>query len=424
VYKRQALNFGVRGAIGTAAWATALVVPHWLLVPQLTATHFWIELSFLVVLNTVAVVVGVRVEGEQRARQRAEAALRTARIAEARYHSLFEDQPAPVIITDSAGVVSEVNTAATRLLGTLVIGCRIDDLLGAPLAALLAGLPGCLELRDRDGEQVLLVPIARTLATDDGTGLVQVVLTDVTEQHRRQEEQRRFAGQLLTVQEEERRRLARELHDEPLQQLTYLARALEDLSQQPALPGELPDGLSRSAAVAAEAASSLRKQIHGLRPPVLDDLGLVSALRQLTDQACRRDGLVVDLQVEGHEQRLSPDVELTTYRIAQEALNNVLKHAQAHAAQVGLRYADQLTLTITDDGRGLQHGTGMPGRHGGLGLIGMRERVSMAGGTLEVRPHRPRGTLVRATLPLGPSSTESAAPPSPGLTARPVVPHG
>lgn len=412
-----ALNFGVRGAVVTALWATALSVPHWMLIPRIGPAHDWTELAFLVVLNAVAVVVGQRVERERRARQRAEDALRAAEVATARYQSLFEDQPAPVIIVDGAGAVAEVNGAAAGLFGAPAAHRHVEDLLGATVTDLLDGTAGCVRIPGRDGQELLFVPTARALpgavgaGGAAGTGPVQVVLADVTAQQRRQEEQRLFAARLLRVQEEERRRLARELHDDPLQDLTYLTRALDDLSQHPRLPVELADPLRQGGALAGGAATALRKLIHGLRPPALDDFGVAAALNQLAEQVRRRGGMTVDVQVTGVPARLDPEVELAAYRIAQEALNNVLKHAGATRVGIELHHDDHaVILSVADDGHGLAGASpdrGPAGEDGtvrdgsrGLGLLGMRERVNMVGGTLQVAPRLPRGTLVRALLPI------------------------
>jgi signal transduction histidine kinase len=395
-----ALNFGVRGAVGTALTSTAVITAHWLQAPDLTAIHIWIEGTFLLVVNAVAIVVGQRVESEQRARLRAETALRAARAAQTRYHSLFENQPAPIIITAPDGIISELNSAASRLFGDAATGQPLRVPLRIDPAELLNSQPSHLTVDLPTGEQRLFVPTAHEL-TSDGDNLVQVILTDVTEQRRRQEEQQLFAARLLWVQEDERRRLARELHDDPLQNLTYLTRALDDISHTPHLPDSVGEQLGHAGAVAAEAATALRKLIHGLRPPVLDDLGLVSALRQLAEEVRGRTSLTIRFTVAGTPIRLPPDLELAAYRIAQESLNNVVRHAHATRAQIHLRFADTLALTVSDDGRGIPRpGTADKPRNG-LGLIGMRERVSMARGTLDVKGRRPHGTLVRATLPLG-----------------------
>lgn len=295
-----ALNFGVRGSIATSVWATALIAPHWWLLPGLSASHLVIELGNLAVLYTVAIVVGQRVECEQRARHRAEAALAAA----------------------------------------------------------------------------------------------------VAEQQRRQEEQRVFSGRLLAVQEEERRKLAQELHDDPLQNLMYLTRALDDLSEDASIPRRLVPTVQYGSELAGEAATALRKVIHGLRPPILDDIGITSALRQLVADVGKRGPLTVTLRCTGTENGLPPDLKLTAYRIVQESLNNVVRHANARRATVRVQFADSVSLTISDDGEGIPADFGSAaGQQPGLGLSGMRERATLAGGTLQVSPRSPRGTVVRATLP-------------------------
>jgi len=295
-----ALNFGVRGAVATAVWATALIAPHWWLVPDLSASHMVIEAGNLAVLYVVAVVVGQRVESEQRARHRAEAALATA----------------------------------------------------------------------------------------------------ITEQQRRQAEQRAFSGRLLAVQEEERRKLAQELHDDPLQNLMYLTRALDDLSEDASLPRNLVPPVQYGSELAGAAATALRKVIHGLRPPVLDDIGITSALRQLAADVGKRSPVTVTLRCTGTENGLPSDLKLTAYRIVQESLNNVVRHADARRATVRVTFGDSLTLTISDDGKGIPSSLGSAeGQQPGLGLRGMRERATLIGGTLQVSARSPRGTVVRATLP-------------------------
>lgn len=395
-----ALNFGMRGAVGTALWATVLVVPHWFFADELTPVHVWIETGYLLVLNVVAVIVGQRVEREQRARRGTEEALRAARDAEARYYTLFDHQPAPVLVIDAGGTVVEVNAAAACLFGRSATGRPLTELLGVRIEQLLDGSHPTLHLVRPDGSNVMFTPTAHRVAIEDAMA-VQVVLSDITEQYRRQEEQRQFAARLLTAEEEERGRLARELHDDPLQQLAYLTRALEDLSQRASPSNHLADRLSHGADVANEAAIALRKIIEGLRPPVLDDLGLVSALRQLTDKTRTRTAATITLEITGSPVRLVRDLELATYRIAQEALNNVARHAYAERAAVRLAFSEhRVDLTVTDDGVGFRPGRGDAGPSGGLGLIGMQERVDMAKGTLEITALRPHGTAVHAVLPV------------------------
>ena len=399
-----ALSFGVRGAVATALAATLLMIPDWFLIAGGTTASAWGEIGNLAVLNVVAVIVGQRVDREGQARLGAEEALRAHEIAEGRYRALFDEQHAPVLVTDAAGVVSEANAAATHLLGAGehgggqagVHGRLLSDLVDAPVTAILAGAVPRIPVGDR-----VFAPKARTLEVGSGERLVQLVLVDVTEEEHRAREHRAYAAHLVTVQEDERRRLAQDLHDDPLQTLTYLVRMLEQLSEDPRLPPDLAPVVRRDGELATVVVDALRTVIHGLRPPVLDDFGAVAALRQLVDEVRVRSHISIRLRVSGDQVRLSAQCELTVYRVAQEALNNVVRHSQATQARVDLRFGEQVVLTVTDDGCGIPASrTTSPGSDdGGLGLIGMRERVAQLEGSLEVRARTPHGTLVRATLP-------------------------
>ena len=389
-----ALNFGVHGAVGTALWATALMCPDWLFINGVTPTNAWTEIGNLAILNAVAVIVGQRVEHEGQARLRAEGALRASEVAESRYRALFDEQHAPVLVTDAAGVVTEANAAAASLLGPDAPGRLLSDLVGTPVTSILDGVVTRLPVGDR-----VFVPKARTLDVGSSERLIQIVLVDLTEEAHRAREQQAYATHLLTVQEDERRILAQDLHDDPVQTLTYLVRMLESLGDDPRLPPDLAPLVLRDGELAAEVVDALRTVIYGLRPPVLDDLGAVAALRQLVAEVRTRHGIVIQLQVSGDQVRLSDQCELTVYRVAQEALSNVVRHAHAKHTRVDLHFGDQVVLTVTDDGCGIP-ATGITpvGSGGGLGLIGMRERVNLIGGSLEIRTRKPHGTLVRATV--------------------------
>ena len=389
-----ALNFGVRGAVGTALWATALMFPDWLFIAGVTTANAWIEIGNLAVLNAVAIIVGQRVEREGHARVRAEEALQASEVAEARYRALFDEQHAPVLVTDAFGAVTEANAAATSLLGNGARGRLLSDLVHTTVTAILAGSVPRLPVGDR-----VFVPTARSLEVGSGERLNQIVLVDVTEEEHRAREQQAYAKHLLTVQEDERRRLAQDLHDDPLQTLTYLVRMLEQLTEDPSLPTDLAALVRRDGELATEVVDTLRAMIHGLRPPVLDDFGAVAALRQLVDEVRTRHGISIRMQVSGDQVRLSAECELTVYRVAQEALSNVVRHAQASNTQVDLHFGGHVVLTVTDDGCGIAEASSTSASSGGrLGLIGMRERVNLVGGTLEVRPRLPHGTVVQATI--------------------------
>jgi signal transduction histidine kinase len=197
---------------------------------------------------------------------------------------------------------------------------------------------------------------------------------------------------LLEGQELERKRLARELHDETGQALTSILLGLKTLEQQ---VGAEPLELIRD--LVASALENVRRLTTELRPPALDDFGLAPALDRLTTMVADRSGVDVQLNVSLPEGALAPDQETAIYRIVQEALTNVVKHAHAGIVSVVVTGGDgAVRVVIEDDGVGFSPGRV---RDGALGLAGMRERVGLLGGRLDVDASPGRGTALVVELP-------------------------
>jgi signal transduction histidine kinase len=202
----------------------------------------------------------------------------------------------------------------------------------------------------------------------------------------------------LEASESERRRWARELHDETLQALAGLKVLLSGairLDDVEAMRGRMRDAIGQL----THDIESLRGLIAELRPAALDQLGLQPALTSLVERTAVTSGLEVRTTFELPEDlRPSPETETTVYRIVQESLTNVAKHARAEGVAVEVRYEDnEICIAVADDGVGIDADAKA---NGGFGLTGMRERVELAGGELEVAPGAAGGTLVSARLPL------------------------
>ena len=190
---------------------------------------------------------------------------------------------------------------------------------------------------------------------------------------------------LMRAQEDERRRIARELHDEAGQVLTAVKIEL-DL-----------DGRTEASEMVSRALAQVRDLSNLLRPSVLDDLGLLPALRALAEDFGRRTHVEVALDIAPDLRAFTPEQEVVIYRVVQEALTNVARHAGARRVRVGLHARERdLRLTVEDDGRGAPS---EPTPH--LGLLGMRERVTALGGTLAVAASPARGFRVEALIPTG-----------------------
>jgi signal transduction histidine kinase len=223
------------------------------------------------------------------------------------------------------------------------------------------------------------------------------------EQQRRTEqteqELRRLSQQLVQAQEDERKSIARELHDQVGQMLTAVRMELGSLAQLRGTDAEQFQTRVREARqVAEQALRAVRDMAMGLRPSMLDDLGLVPAIEWQARDFSRRAGVPVEVQVDGHLDGLPDSHRTCVYRVVQEALTNCARHASARNIRISLHGSDGLlSLAIQDDGVGFGSGDS---RGKGLGLIGMEERVGELGGRIEILSHPHKGTLVRVDLPM------------------------
>jgi two-component system, NarL family, sensor kinase len=216
-----------------------------------------------------------------------------------------------------------------------------------------------------------------------------------------QEAIRDLAGRLMTAQEEERRRIARDLHDDVSQQLAAQSIALSNLSAR------LPDGttaavrqdVARLHARTVDLAKTIRHLSHSLHPGVLQHVGLVAALRGYCRGFEQEHGLPVKFRTDGELSAVPSDAALCLYRVAQEGLGNVARHAKASIARVTIRReGNDVVLTIGDDGHGFDLAEAR--RQRGLGLISLEERIRLAGGHLTIDSQPEQGTELRITVPL------------------------
>jgi signal transduction histidine kinase len=215
---------------------------------------------------------------------------------------------------------------------------------------------------------------------------------------------RRASASLLRAAEGERQRIARELHDETGQMVTAIKLELADLERTLAGTGRGTDAVERATDLANRALESIRATARGLRPTVLDDLGLVPAMRTLAEEFAGRTGVAVDLKASALPAPPAPEVEVALYRVLQEALTNVARHAAATRVDAFLATdGAELVLVVQDDGRGFDAAPGAGPGNGGAGLAGMKERVVAAGGRFTVTSARGRGVRLEARLPLGES---------------------
>jgi two-component system sensor histidine kinase UhpB len=356
---------------------------------------------------------------------------------EGRYRMLFERSPLPMWVVDTETLrFLAVNDAALRLYEytreeflamTAVDIRRPED--HAPFRDFLRGEAGEVHYGvfrhlKKTGEPIDIDGVGHLVAWR-GRPARLVQINDITERVRTQqtlerlnrelelshERLRALSRRLFEVQEEERRRLARDLHDDVGQALTALKIQLESLARA---GGELASHprVDECVDTVQHTLERVRHLSISLRPPQLDDLGLAAALRSHLDRQARVAGLQAHFEAGDAPQEIAPDTETACFRVAQEAINNVLRHARARNLWLRLFAAGgRLAISVRDDGRGFdleavrEHSAG----RGSLGLLGMEERMALAGGSFELRSAPGQGTILLATFPIAATASRERA---------------
>jgi signal transduction histidine kinase len=232
---------------------------------------------------------------------------------------------------------------------------------------------------------------------------LQYIARDVTEEKRMRENERFYLQRVTMAQEEERKRIARELHDDTVQELIALSRELDELgTKSSGLPEQEKERLDRLWQQTDGIIAGVRRLSQDLRPATLDRLGLLPSIEWLASNVKDYSSIHVEVVTEGDERRLDPDIELVLFRIVQEALSNVWRHSQATAAQISVMFDTRtICIMVKDDGRGFDVpvSIGNLAKDGKLGLAGMQERAKLINGTVTIASEHGVGTVVTVGVP-------------------------
>ncbi len=431
------IHYGREGGILTAVWVIVLTMPSIAIWHR--DSFMWIgETAQLVVSLTVGAVVAWRVELEMRHRRQAEAASQRvallhqvssavnstlelehvlgkalALIAEGlqsdrAWVSVWEgrDEPPALLAEFGEAIRAEAGgdcdgfawqQVSKDVQTTGSSAAYGDTTIGAPLIA-EGKLIGALGVGCRRGQTYsaddsdLLAAIANQVAVAlDNARLYRDEL-------RLRHSLREYASQVTRAHEEERKRISRELHDGVLQDLIGVTREIDSIVGR---MGARANGLQDQLEAIRSVTQTIRRFSRDLRPSILDDLGLIPALEWLASDLSTRAGIAASVLVDGQARRLAPEHELLVFRIAQEALRNVEKHASASEVSVNVLFtADAAEMRVTDNGRGFRVPRLQDGVYSGkLGLLGMRERANLMGASYEVESRPGRGTRVTVRVP-------------------------
>ena len=247
-------------------------------------------------------------------------------------------------------------------------------------------------LRHKDGHYVQVLSRGFPVRREAGGPVVRIVGTHFDLTERTERARADLLGRLVFAQEDERRRIAREMHDQFGEQLTALGHRIAALKQAAGDVPALREKIDALQAVAQQLDRDVDYLVWELRPTALDDLGLQAALSNYIQNWSARAGIAAELHASGLlDDRVSPEIETTLYRIAQEALTNVAKHSgAAHVALILERTPDHVVLVVEDDGTGFDPGAATHG----FGLLGMQERASLVGATLEIESAPGQGATI------------------------------
>jgi PAS domain S-box-containing protein len=338
--------------------------------------------------------------------------------SEQKYRYLFENASDAIWVQDGNGMFLDGNRAFERLSGFTA-----EELKGVHLGKFLSGKS--LELArsvrnklvsgqefEQPYEQQFFIKDGSIKTVKMSTTAVSVggqiqgfehVARDVTLEKQQQENVQAYIQQITRAQEDERKRIARDLHDDVSPGILILIQKLDNLAATQRLKlATVKEKLQDFRGQAVEALEALRATAQGLRPRIIDDLGLVAALEWIGEELEKDQPIQIKVEAAGMKQALPPETQIVLFRIAQEALNNIRKHAQASLVTIRLEGGEKdITMTVADNGQGFD----VPGRAedmvsaGRLGLMGMYERARLLNGNLQIKSAPGQGTELIVTLP-------------------------
>ncbi len=413
--------FGLRIGLATLGLSLAVFIPRIVILSEYK--------SDAILESVVVVIVGLLVNlwieayqkrgvQSQQLITKLEESERRMSVSEQKYRYLFEHASDAIWVQDVNGFFVDGNRAWEKMTGF-----TREELRGIHLARFLSedSLTLAREVRTKliNGEEfgqpyeqhffikggaIRTVKMSTNAVLSGGriTGFEHVA-RDVTQEKLQEENVRAYLQQITRAQEEERKRIARDLHDDVSPDIIILIQKLDNLISAPRLKlAILRDNLEEVREQAVKALESLRATAQGLRPRIIDDLGLVAALEWIAEGLEREHKIQVRVETRNIKTAPSPETQILLFRIAQEALNNIRKHARASKVTIKLESKDNsIRMTVTDDGQGFEAPERIEGMvsAGRLGLMGMHERARLLNGTLQIKSAPGKGTELTVDIP-------------------------
>jgi len=354
----------------------------------------------------------------RRQRDKIRKTVKDMKLARQDYEELFTNASDAIWVHSLDGAITLVNKTCEKLTGYPVSelpGKNVRDFLTPETLFIARQVKDKLlrgemmehryeqRLIKKDGSEAIMQLTTRLIVSDGKPQAFHNMARDITEERRLQDNLEFYLRQVLQAQEEERKRLARELHDSTSQRILLLTHGIDNVTNKAERysPPELKNELGRLYELSQQIYQNVKRYAQALRPSILDDLGLVSAIKWLAQETHNLSGIEIEVNTDILPP-LSPEAQLVLFRIVQQALNNIYRHSEASEATVTMqRQGDEIRVTITDDGKGFKLPQQLSefASQGKLGLTGMAERVQLIGGKLEVNSQEGKGTTVIVTVP-------------------------
>jgi len=405
---------------GITIWLASglAMIPQALVIPTDTRTTLTESFAVLIVAGLSISLIQMH-RGWYRQQRQLYGITTALRTSQENYEELFTNASDAIWVHDMDGKIVIANNACEKVSGyppNEVIGKNVSEFLSPEAlntarevrARLMQG--EAIDQRydqrliKKDGSETIVELFTRLIRAGGKPVAFQNIARDVTEERRLRDNLRFQIRETLMAQEEERKRIARELHDDIAQLIVLLSRRLDILISGGAhkLPKATISELEHLQNIANEAYKSLQRYARDLRPSILDQMGLVAALNWLAEELSKELEIKAAVKADILPS-LPSETELALFRIAQEALNNVRKHAQASEVNVTVESdSSHIRMTITDNGKGfsLSRLTGDLVKEGKLGVQGMEERARLIGGKLEIKSQPGKGTTVIVKAPI------------------------
>jgi PAS domain S-box-containing protein len=407
--------FDFKGAFITSIITLILVLPRIFLIPDDRLGAVFEVGSVFIVGNLLAITFSSYRHAREH-RIKLENTQKELQASEQRYRSLFEDAHDGIFLQDMEGNIVATNVASSKLTGYTVSeleGMNVRTFLSPEALDIARNIRQKLlkgetigesydqRIKRKDGTEAL-VRLSSSLIRNNGRVVgFQHIGRDITEEKRLQENQSYYVQQVTRAQEEERKRISRELHDDTIQSLVALSRQLDTLASSKDLPQDVRQRVEELWQQTNNVMQGVRRLSQDLRPAALDRLGLLPALEWLTADVTKFSGIPTHLIITGLERRLPEDVELTLFRIVQEALRNVWRHSGATRADIAVEFTNyKVKITVSDNGKGfdLPKSAGDLAKDGKLGLAGMAERARLLDATLTSQSKTGKGTTIAIEL--------------------------